>query len=51
MGEVLEEKLLEEGSDGSGADADEDIVDGDLSVMAVAIGIVEAGEASGCEIS
>ena len=51
MGDVLEEKLLEEGSDGSSADADEDIVDGNLSVVAVAIGIVETGETSGCEIS
>ena len=51
VGEVLEEKLLEEGSDGAGADADEDVVDGNLSVVAVAIGIVEAGDASGCEIS
>ena len=51
MGEVLEKELLEEGADGSGADADEDVVDGDLSVVTVAIGIVKAGEASGCEIS
>ena len=51
VGDVLEEKLLEEGSDGSSADSDEDIVDGNLSVVAVAIGIVETGETSGCEIS
>jgi hypothetical protein len=51
VGEVLEEKLLEEGSDGSSADADEDIVDSNLSIVAVAIGIVETGDASGCEVS
>jgi hypothetical protein len=51
VGEMLEEKLLEEGSDGSGADADEDVVDGNLSVVAVASRIVETGDPSGCEIS
>ena len=41
VGEVLEEKLLEEGSDGAGADADEDVVDSDLGVVLFALGIVE----------
>jgi hypothetical protein len=51
MSEVFEEKLLKEGSDGSGADADEDIVDGDLSVVFFAAGIVEAGDPSRCEVA
>ena len=42
MGQVFEEELLEEGSDGAGADADKDIVDSDLGVVFLAVGIVEA---------
>jgi len=51
MGEVFEEKLLKEGSDGAGANADKDVVDGDLSVMLFAVGIVEAGDTARCEIA
>ena len=51
MGEVFEEKLLKEGSDGAGTDTNEDIVDGDLSVVFFATGIVEAGDAAGGEVA
>ena len=42
MGKVLEKKFLKEGADGSGTDTDEDVVDGDLRVVLVAVGVVEA---------
>ena len=51
MGEVLEEELLEESADGSRADADEDVGDGDLSIMFIAVRVVEAGDAAGREVS
>ena len=51
MGEVLQEKLLKESADGAGTDADEDVVDGDLSIVPIAVWIVETGDASGCEVS
>ena len=51
MGEVLKEKFLEEGSDGAGADADEDVVDGDLGVVAVAVRVVAAGDAASGEVA
>ena len=51
VGEVLEEELLEESADGSGADADEDVVDGDLGIMFIAVRVVEAGDAAGREVS
>ena len=51
MSEVFEEELLEKGSDGAGADADEDVVDGDLGVVVFAVGIVEAGDAAGGEVA
>jgi hypothetical protein len=48
---MFEKELLEQGADGSGADADEDVIDGDLGIVPVAVRIVEAGDAPSCEIS
>ncbi len=42
MGKVPEEELLKECADGAGSDADEDVVDGYLGVVLLAIWVVEA---------
>lgn len=51
MGQVFQEELLEEGSDGACAYADKDVVDSDLGVVFLAVGIVEAGDTAGGEIA
>ncbi len=41
MSQVAEEKLLEEHSNCTGSDADERVVEGDLGVVLIALGVVE----------
>jgi len=42
VGKVLEKEFLEESADCSRTDPDEDVVDGDLRVVLVAVRVVEA---------
>jgi len=50
VGEMLEEKFLEESSDGASAYADEDVIDRNLHVVFIAVGIVETGDPAGREL-
>jgi hypothetical protein len=51
MSEVMEQELLEQGSERALGHAQQRIVDGDLHAVLIAGGIVEAGDTGGAQIA